>query len=54
MTGPNLDELGGLDKERVLNAIKIGGTGTGRMPADLLSGEDAEAVAAYVSEVAGR
>ena len=32
VTGPNLDELGGLDKQRVLHAIKIGGTGDGRMP----------------------
>ena len=29
VTGPNLDELTGLDKQRVLNAIKRGGTGTG-------------------------
>jgi cytochrome c551 len=54
VTGPNLDELGGLDKERVLNAIKNGGSGSGRMPAELLEGEDAEAVAAYVANVAGR
>ena len=54
VTGPNLDELGGLDRERVLNAIKIGGTGQDRMPANLLSGEDAEAVAVYVAKVAGQ
>jgi cytochrome c553 len=54
VTGPNLDELGGLDKERVLNAIKNGGTGSGRMPAGLLEGEDADAVATYVANVAGR
>jgi cytochrome c553 len=54
VTGPNLDELGGIDKQRVLNAIKIGGTGTGRMPPGLLEGKDAEAVATYVAEVAGR
>ena len=29
VTGPNLDELGPLDKQRVLNAIKSGGTGDG-------------------------
>jgi mono/diheme cytochrome c family protein len=52
--GPNLDELGGLDKQRVLNAIKRGGTGGGRMPPGLLEGEDADAVASYVAEVAGR
>jgi mono/diheme cytochrome c family protein len=54
VTGPNLDELTGLDKQRVLNAIKRGGTGTGRMPPGLLAGRDAEAVATYVAAVAGR
>jgi cytochrome c553 len=54
VTGPDLDELGGLDKQRVLNAIKIGGTGDGRMPPQLLTGADADAVATYVSTVAGR
>jgi cytochrome c553 len=54
VTGPNLDELGGLDKQRVLQAIERGGTGTGRMPPALLEGEDADAVATYVATVAGR
>jgi mono/diheme cytochrome c family protein len=54
VTGPDLDELGGLDKQRVLNAIKRGGTGQGRMPAGLLEGEDAEAVSSYVARVAGQ
>jgi mono/diheme cytochrome c family protein len=54
VTGPNLDELSGLDKQRVLNAIKTGGTGSGRMPPGLLEGEDADAVATYVADVAGR
>ena len=54
VTGPNLDELGGLDKQRVLHAIKIGGTGDGRMPPELLTGADADAVATYVESVAGR
>jgi mono/diheme cytochrome c family protein len=54
VTGPNLDDLAPLDKQRVLNAIKRGGTGTGRMPPALLSGEDADAVATYVADVAGR
>ena len=54
VTGPNLDELGGLDNERVLQAIKKGGSGSGRMPPALLEGEDAEAVATYVADVAGR
>jgi mono/diheme cytochrome c family protein len=52
--GPNLDQLGGIDKQRVLNAIKRGGTGSGRMPPGLLEGEDADAVATYVADVAGR
>jgi cytochrome c553 len=54
VTGPNLDELGGLDRQRVLNAIENGGTGQGRMPAGVLQGEDAEDVAIYVSRVAGQ
>jgi cytochrome c553 len=54
VTGPNLDELGGLDKQRVLRAIKVGGTGDGRMPPELLTGADADAAATYVSTVAGR
>ena len=53
VTGPDLDELG-LDRERVLNAIERGGTGDRRMPAGLLEGEEAEAVALYVSKVAGQ
>jgi mono/diheme cytochrome c family protein len=54
VTGPDLDELGGIDRERVLNAIENGGTGQGRMPAGLLQGADAEDVAAYVARVAGQ
>jgi mono/diheme cytochrome c family protein len=54
ITGPDLDDLGGLDKDRVLHAIKIGGTGDGRMPPQLLTGEDADSVASYVSKVAGQ
>jgi mono/diheme cytochrome c family protein len=54
VTGPNLDELAPLDKQRVLNAIERGGTGSGRMPPGLLEGEDADAVATYVANVAGR
>jgi mono/diheme cytochrome c family protein len=54
VTGPDLDELGGVDRERVLNAIKNGGTGQGQMPAGLLEGEDAEDVALYVERVAGQ
>src|ERR671914_2763012 len=54
VTGPDLDELGAIDRERVLNAIENGGTGQGRMPAGLLQGRDAEDVAAYVARVAGQ
>jgi cytochrome c6 len=54
VTGPNLDQIGALSEQRVRNAIRIGGTGDGRMPASLLDGTDAAAVAYYVSQVAGR
>ena len=54
VTGPDLDELGGVTKERVLNAIRRGGTGQDQMPANIYEGQDAEDVAAYVSKVAGR
>ena len=52
--GPNLDGLGEMTEQRVLEAIKKGGSGAGIMPANLLQGEAAESVAAYVAEVAGR
>src|SRR3954466_8570928 len=54
VTGPNLDEIGQVTKQRVLNAIKIGGTGDKRMPAGLLTGGTADPVAAYVAKVAGQ
>jgi len=54
VTGPDLDELGVVEPDRVINSIRIGGTGKLQMPAGLLEGEDAEAVAAYVSKVAGQ
>jgi mono/diheme cytochrome c family protein len=54
VTGPDLDDLGGLDRQRVLSAIRRGGTGQGRMPAGLLQGQDAQDVALYVSRVAGQ
>jgi cytochrome c553 len=53
VTGPNLDSLAPLDKQRVRNAIRRGGTGQGRMPSGLLQDGDADAVASYVSKVAG-
>ena len=54
VTGPDLDEVGQMSEKRVLDAIEKGGTGQRKMPANLLQGEAAEAVAAYVTEVAGR
>jgi len=54
VTGPNLDALGELDRNRVLSAIEIGGTGQKLMPAGLVEGKDAEDLADYVSSVAGR
>jgi mono/diheme cytochrome c family protein len=52
--GPNLDTLApapGLTE----NAIEKGrARGTGQMPAQLLEGEEAKAVAEYIAEVAGR
>jgi mono/diheme cytochrome c family protein len=54
VTGPNLDEIGAVSEKRILLAIKNGGTGQRRMPANLVAGEDAENVAAYVADVAGR
>jgi cytochrome c551 len=53
VTGPNLDEIGQVTKDRIVKAIELGGTGQGRMPPRLLQGEDAEAVGAYLEEVAG-
>jgi mono/diheme cytochrome c family protein len=68
VTGPNLDQIGAVSPARVMSAIRIGGTGDGRMPANLLPGTcaklpchapgksltDAEKVALYVSQVAGK
>jgi cytochrome c6 len=48
--GPNLDELKP-DQQRVLNAIA---NGPGVMPANLLQGAQADAVAQYVAENAGK
>ena len=54
VTGPDLDDLGSVDERRVVNAIRIGGTGKGQMPPGLLEGRNAELVGAYVARVAGR
>jgi mono/diheme cytochrome c family protein len=47
--GPNLDDLKP-DAAMVAAAIQNGGAGSGAMPADLLSGTQAEQVAAFVAE----
>jgi cytochrome c551 len=54
VTGPDLDKIGTVTPVRVESAIKIGGTGQGRMPAGLLQGQNAKDVAAFVSTVAGK
>jgi len=54
VTGPDLDRIGTMTPARVLSAIKVGGTGQGRMPSGLLNGGNAQAVAAFVSAVAGK
>jgi mono/diheme cytochrome c family protein len=51
--GPVLDTLKP-DKKRVLSAIEKGGLGSGTMPAGIVSGKDADAVAEYVASVAGK
>ena len=54
VAGPNLDKVGKMTRGRVLNAIKVGGTGQDRMPAGLLQGPNAEAVADFVAATAGK
>ena len=51
--GPVLDQVKPSDA-LVLKAIKNGGLGSGTMPANLFTGKDAQAVAKYVSSVAGK
>src|SRR3954447_22291659 len=52
--GPNLDELRP-PKELVANAIQEGrARGNGQMPAELVTGKDAQDVASFVGAVAGR
>jgi hypothetical protein len=51
--GPVLDQVKP-DKQLVLSAIKNGGLGSGTMPANIVTGKDADAVATYVSTVAGK
>ena len=59
IVGPDLDDILGQgtpqsNQERVASAIKIGGTGDGKMPARILEGEDADLVANFVARVAGQ
>jgi cytochrome c553 len=54
VTGPDLDKIGTVTPARVVSAIKIGGTGQGLMPAGLLQGDNAKAVADFVAAVAGK
>jgi len=54
VTGPDLDKIGKVTPARILSAIKIGGTGQKRMPANLLQGTNAKAVAEFVSATAGK
>lgn len=51
--GPNLDQLMPT-MIRVENALRIGGTGDGRMPAGVLQGAEAVQMAQFVSSVAGK
>jgi cytochrome c6 len=51
--GPVLDQVKP-DKQLVLSALKNGGLGSGTMPANIVTGADAQAVATYVSTVAGK
>jgi mono/diheme cytochrome c family protein len=58
VTGPDLDRIGlsatQASIKRVENAIRIGGTGQNRMPSGLLEGANAQAVATFVTSVAGK
>jgi mono/diheme cytochrome c family protein len=51
--GPNFNERGE-DVEDVLYAIRNGGFSSGPMPQNILTGEDAQKVAEFVAEYAGR
>jgi mono/diheme cytochrome c family protein len=53
LAGPNLDKLRPT-RQRVLDAIAVGGRGTGSMPPAILTGRDALNVAKFVSEAARR
>ena len=50
--GPNLDQVHPT-RQRVLNQVRTGSL-SGAMPANLLTGRDADRVAAYVAQTAGK
>jgi mono/diheme cytochrome c family protein len=50
--GPDLDDIS-ITEEDVRNAIRIGGRGSGNMPPNLVTGKDAQDVAAFVAVSAG-
>jgi mono/diheme cytochrome c family protein len=50
--GPDLDDIS-ITEEDVRNAIRIGGRGSGNMPPNLVTGKDAQNVAAFVAVSAG-
>ena len=58
VTGPDLDRIGLSNTKasvsRIESAIRIGGTGQRRMPAGVLQGPNAVAVAKFVAAVAGQ
>jgi mono/diheme cytochrome c family protein len=68
VTGPDLDDIGAVSQQRIVNAILIGGTGQGRMPQNVVPGAcaklpchargesltEAEQVGVYISQVAGK
>ncbi len=49
--GPNLDEIS-ITEEDVIAAIQKGGRGSGNMPPNLVTGKDAQDVAAFVASSA--
>jgi mono/diheme cytochrome c family protein len=51
--GPNFNERS-VDAEDVLFAIRNGGFSSGPMPQNILTGDDAQRVAEFVAEYAGR
>jgi cytochrome c6 len=50
--GPNLDDIS-VTEEDVRRAIRIGGRGSGNMPPNLVTGQDASDVASFVAASAG-